>query len=87
MSRSVVFTALGALLLRDVRRDAEGRVKAGHVVNGAWDFEVREGEQLAKAGNTIVNRRPDSPFREVEVPAGLGGDYNRIIAWAEGRKT
>ena len=86
MSRVVIFPKCGPLLLSNVKRDAAGRINTGFVDNGGWNFEVRAGEQLAKAGNAIVTRWPDTPFVEVEVPAGVRGDYNAVITWAEKEK-
>lgn len=81
--RVVLLTPRGALLLTKVKRDDAGRVKSGYVENGAWNFEIRGGEQLAKSGNTIVNRWPDSPSKEVVIPDTVRGDYNAVITWAE----
>ncbi len=84
MSRVVLFCGEdeSALLLSDVRRTSDGTVKSGYVENGGWNFEYRDGELLAKAGNLIVNRYPTTNFREVRVPADLKGDYNAVIEWA-----
>lgn len=81
--RVVLFTPRGALFLSNVTRDNSGRVKSGYVENGAWHFEIRGKEQLAKAGNTIVTRWPDAPSKEVVVPDTVRGDYNDVIRWAE----
>jgi hypothetical protein len=86
MSRVVIFPKCGGLLLSGITRDEAGRIKTGHVVNGGWNFEVRAGEQLAKAGNAIQTRWPDTPFVEIEVPATMRGDYNAVIGWAEKEK-
>ena len=70
------------LLLRDVRRDTEGKLRFGFVVNGCWDFEIRKGEALAKSGNYIVNRWPLPDYQEMEIPDKVKGDYNEIMEWA-----
>jgi hypothetical protein len=70
------------LLLSKVRRDTEGNLRFGFVVNGCWDFEIRKGEVLAKEGNYIVNRRPLPDYQETEIPSNVKGDYNEIMNWA-----
>lgn len=67
----------GDLWLIGVTRHEDGSVKAGDVVNGAWRFERRDGEVLAKSSNYIVNRWPDPGY--TEVPAPKGRDYNDVI--------
>ena len=71
------------LLLRNVERDINGSLKSGVVVNGIWNFEIRNGEVLAKSGNDIVARRPLPDYVEVEIPANIHGDYSEIMNWAE----
>lgn len=71
-----------SLLLRDVRRDRNGKLKFGFVVNGCWDFEIRKGELLAKSGNYIVTRCPCPDYQEIEIPDKMKGDYNEIMEWA-----
>ena len=83
MSRVVIFSPCGPLYLNRVTRDNDGRVKTGHVINGAWNFEIRKGEQLAKEHSQTMNRWPDEPFEEVVVSDKFGDDYNAAIAWAE----
>lgn len=86
MSRVVLFfDGRSPLYLRDVRRDADGRVKSGYVVNGDWNFEIRGDECLAKSGNSIVNRwqLDRTLVREVVVPPEIQGHYDDVIAWAE----
>lgn len=68
-----------SLLLRDVKYDNEGNLKSGYVVNGAWNFEIRDGEVLAKAGNTIVTRRSVPDYDIMEVPKEIKGDYNSVM--------
>jgi hypothetical protein len=82
-SQIVVFTPRGELVLSHVDRNLDGSIKAGWVVNGAWTFEVKNGEHLAKDGPTIVNRWPaEGPMREIVVPDKMDGDYNSVIEWA-----
>lgn len=83
MSRVVIFTPCGPLIVDRITRDDSGRIKTAKVINGGWNFEVRGSEQLAKAENSIVNRWPDEPFDEVALPSTFRGDYNAAIAWAE----
>lgn len=70
------------LLLNKVRRDTEGNLRFGFVVNGCWDFEIRKGEVLAKSGNYIVNRWSLPDYKEMEIPNDVKGDYNEIMEWA-----
>lgn len=71
-----------SLLLRDVRRDDEGSLRFGYVVNGGWDFEIRKVEVLAKSGNYIVTRWPLPDYYEMEIPDKVKGDYNEVMNWA-----
>lgn len=71
------------LYLTDVVLDEKGMVKTGFVENGGWNFEMRNGECLAKRGNTIVNRwKPTGDMTPLVVPDSLDGSYNDVIAWA-----
>jgi hypothetical protein len=83
-SQVVVFTPRGELVLTDVvRNTTDGAIKRGWVVNGAWTFEVKGDEHLAKDGASIVNRWPaEGPMREIVVPDKMDGDYNSVIEWA-----
>lgn len=87
---SVVFAAEGggcSLLLTGIRRGSDGAVKSGWVVNGGWDFEVRDGECLAKSEDRIVSRWPaPGDLCEIAIDPGVRGDYNRKIQWAEDRR-
>jgi len=86
--RVVVFTPRGELFLTHIVRDPNGTIKSGWVVNGAWTFEVKDGEHLAKDGNFIVNRWPASgSMREIVVPDKIDGDYNSVIKWAQNQMT
>lgn len=58
-----------SLWLKDVKRNEDGSIKSGWVVNGAWNYERRGDEELAKDGNKIMNRWPIQPYKEVEVLA------------------
>lgn len=72
-----------SLLLSQVRRDAGGvNLKFAWVVNGCWDFEIRKGEVLAKAGNYIVNRWSVPEYYEMEILDKIKGDYNTVMEWA-----
>lgn len=70
-------------LLSDVKHFPDGSVKSGYVENGAWNYEVKNGDELAKAGNRIVNRWPAREYVVVDVPKSVKGDYNEIMWWAE----
>lgn len=72
------------LLLVNVVRGADGTVRKGDVVNGAWELEITPaGVMLAKTGETVVNSWPLYPgYRQVEVPRGWRGDYNQIMSRA-----
>lgn len=84
MSRVVIWPGCGPLLLMNVIRLSNGVIKSGYVVNGGWNFEIRNNECLAKDGNKIVNRWPFPNYaRFIEIPGDMKGDYNKIIAWAE----
>lgn len=84
MSRAVVLVDGGgmSLYLRDVR-PAIGFPRLGYVVNGAWNWELRDGIELAKSGNHIVNRWPLRDYILVEVPASVRGGYEAVIDWAK----
>lgn len=58
-----------SLWLKDVKRNEDGSIKSGWVANGAWNYERRDNEELAKDDNFIVNRWPIQPYKEVEVLA------------------
>ncbi len=78
--------SMGPLLLTKVIRNDDGSLKSGFVVNGGWNFEIRNGEYLAKEGNRIVTRVKVSDSElthEVAVPKSKeDDDYNDIIYWA-----
>ncbi|KWN75047.1 hypothetical protein [Burkholderia ubonensis] len=81
-NRVVLFVdGRASLYLTGAHRDTDGKVVRGWVENGHWDFELRAGEVLAKAGNRIVTRTPDPGF--TEWPAPRGYDYNAVMAKAQ----
>lgn len=55
------------LWLSSVKRNTDGTIKSGWVVNGAWNYERRGNEELAKNGNEIRNRWPIEVYKEVPV--------------------
>lgn len=72
----------GALQVRDVERDANGRIRRAYVVNGWWWLVLKNGEAQAKDGAAhIVTRWPVTSYEEVEVQ-GVRGDYNDVIQTA-----
>lgn len=84
MTRVVIWPGCGPLYLNNVKRNDDGSIKSGWVVNGAWDYELRDGECLAKAGTRIVNHWPaPQEIPCVEVPSSVRGGYESVIAWAE----
>ena len=72
-----------SLLLSQVRRDSEGNLAFGFVKNGCWNFQIKNGEVLAKDGNYIVNRYDLPNYYELEIPKDVDGNYNEVMAWAE----
>ena len=71
------------LYLENVVFHENGQVKTGYVINGGWSFENRNGEDLAKAGDTIVTRYKEVPQIVIEVPHKVRyGGCNSVIAWA-----
>lgn len=87
MSESVVLILFGnnPLLLESVRRDIDGRIVQGNVVNGGWKYK-RLGNTAGAFdfyGHTVNQwEQKAEDEREVVVPSGVRGDYNNIIAWA-----
>lgn len=83
----VLLGGVGPLVLTKVTRNDDGSLKSGHVVNGAWNFEIRDGEYLCKGGSHIETRfkiADCAPAREVAVPKDMERrNYNKIIEWAE----
>lgn len=76
-----------ALHLKDVVFHENGQVKTGYVINGNWNFENRNGEDLAKAGDTIITRYKEVPQIVIEVPKKISsGDYDSVIAWADDKR-
>ncbi len=55
------------LWLTDVKRNEDGSIKSGWVVNGAWNYERRKDEELAKDSNIIRNRWVIRQYKEVTV--------------------
>lgn len=68
------------LLLTSVVRNADGSIKSGEVVNGAWTLNVRDGEVYCDNGPSLRSR---PAWVEIEIPDHVGGDYNEILEWAE----
>jgi len=87
--RYVVFINNMPLYIKEAVLCDNGKVvQFGYVVNGDWNFEVRNNEWLAKEGNRIVTRWPfdKTTYKHVLVPAHIKGDYNEVIEWAESVK-
>lgn len=88
MSKAVVLYCHGSpLLLIDIKRDANGRIKEGWVVNGAWQYERLANTAAAKENITgfVVNQWHQTIDDELEVPV-VGSfrfeEYNEVIASA-----
>lgn len=60
------------LNLEEITRDAQGNIVSGWVINGAWFFEIKDGEVLCRTeeNGPIVNRHPHdaTKFKEVNAP-------------------
>ena len=59
------------LNLEKIKRDKEGNIVSGWVINGGWFFEIKDGEMLCreKAGGRIVTRWPHTePVTEYSAP-------------------
>lgn len=79
-----------SLWLTDVKRNPDGTIKSGWVVNGCWRYERRGNEELAKDSNSIVNRWPIEDYKEiniyqdwVEVKSHTTDCYNEVIQRAQ----
>lgn len=71
------------LYLADVKRNHIGEVVRGHVVNGAWIFEMTEFEVICKGrdyggGEYVVTRYP-RPKDIKEYAYKRGHHYNSVI--------
>lgn len=63
------------LNLEKIKRDKEGTIVSGWVINGGWFFEIKDGEVLARReeGGQIVNRwSHDKPITEYSAPEYKG---------------
>lgn len=78
MSRDRVVIVPQNLLLERIRRNADGSLQAGHVVNGEWWFSIKD-KMMCCNGNKVW---PLVPFKEIAVPDTMRGNYNEIIEWA-----
>ena len=66
------------LYLEPVRYGDDGAPVSGYVVNGAWTWEVIDGEEVAKDGyGRVVNRWPRTNY--TVVPVAEGGHYEDVI--------
>lgn len=82
----VLFIGNSPLLLRNVERDSDGRITAGHVVNGAWRYERLGNTACAKDANGfVVNQWEQTVEMEREVPVAehYGRDYAVTIEQAK----
>lgn len=84
-NRVVLFVGGRAVLfLTGVTRNPDGSLKAGDVENGAWRFEVRDGEVLAKDYQRRIRNRWQRPhYIEVPVKPEWRGGYNAVMAKAQ----
>jgi hypothetical protein len=80
--RKVLFIDDWDLYVRDFTFK-RNRIRAW-VVNGAWSLVIDTKKKIgyAMSDDTVVTKRPYSQLTYVDVPAGMGGDYNVVLAWA-----
>lgn len=71
------------LYLSGVRWDEEGNLKSGYVVNGCWNFEIKDGEVLAMDERRVVTRWPLPDYEIIEVTEEVRGNYDDVMTWAE----
>lgn len=69
--------------LTGVKRNKDDSIKSGWVENGCWNYERRKNEELAKQGNSIVNRWEIREYKEVPVTYNWvevkdRGEYNSL---------
>jgi hypothetical protein len=74
MARKAVALSVGgviSLLLEGVKRNSDGSIKSGYVINGAWHFE-RDGTycyaKYRADSETYVNRWADPGYAESKEP-------------------
>lgn len=70
------------LFLSSAKFDKNGTLVSGYVENGAWDFQIKDGKELAKAGNKVRNKWPARLYEIIDVK-DQKGDYNAVMRWAE----
>lgn len=49
-------------LLMDCNFDKSGELKSAYVINGCYDLKITDTEFLYMEDDTIVNRKPKTPF-------------------------
>lgn len=67
------------LFLTHLKLNEDGSIKTGWVVNGGWNYEVRKGEVLAKAGNMVMSRWPKTEDIVVPIDSYYNEHYNKVI--------
>lgn len=69
------------LLLDSCTLDENGNAIKGYVINGDWDFEIRDGEVLAFSGRFVKTRRPvPEKVETFKVDESLKGKgYNTVL--------
>lgn len=88
MSEAVVLYCHNSpLLLRDIERDPDGRIKKGWVINGSWKYERLGNTVAAKEylNGFVVNQWHQTINDELEVPVTGSfrfDEYNEVIASA-----
>ncbi len=67
--------------LERVKRNDDGSLKSGWVINGSWHLEIRDSfihAMRSEHDNTFVNRWPVSETMQ-EIVVKRGGNYNDVI--------
>jgi hypothetical protein len=76
---TVLYIDYDPLLLEEIERDDNGKIKSAWVVNGAWKLEIR-GNILYVEGDFYI--RPFESSFEVAVPNSEYMNYGSIISEA-----
>jgi hypothetical protein len=81
MTHTVLYLDDSALMLQDIKRDKEGRIRRAWVVNGAWTLTITGNQAQARDGyDSVVTRRDFERYAEIAVEL-RSNNYNTVI-WA-----